>query len=73
MLKSIYGVREVLEGLAAREAARNMSADDIEALADGVRRHEAEIAGLGPGVHNALGAADRDFHSGSRGRAGTRS
>jgi DNA-binding GntR family transcriptional regulator len=62
MLQSIFGVREVLEGLAAREAARNMSADDIAALAEGVSRHEAEIAGLQPGVHNALGAADRDFH-----------
>ena len=62
MLNSIYGVREVLEGLAAREAARNMGSDEIEALAEGVRRHEAEIAGLQPGMHNALGAADRDFH-----------
>ena len=62
MLQAIYGVREVLEGLAAREAARRMSAEDIAALAEGVRRHEAEIAGLQPGVHNALGAADRDFH-----------
>ena len=45
------------------EAARNMSAEDIEALAQGVGRHEAEIAGLPAwGVHNALGAAYWDFH-----------
>ncbi len=62
MLHAIYGVREVLEGLAAREAAASMSAEDLDALAEGVRRHEAEIAGLRPGLHNALGAADRDFH-----------
>src|SRR5690242_5433570 len=45
MLQSIYGVREVLEGLAARDAARLMSVDEIAALAEGVRRHEAEVAG----------------------------
>jgi DNA-binding GntR family transcriptional regulator len=62
MLQAIYGVREVLEGLAAREAALRMSNADIAALAEGVRRHAAEVAGLQPGVHNALGAAERDFH-----------
>jgi DNA-binding GntR family transcriptional regulator len=62
MLQAIYGVREVLEGLAAREAAQAMTVDDVAALADGVRRHEAEIAGREPGLHNALGSSDRDFH-----------
>ena len=62
MLNSIFGVREVLEALAAREAARLMSDADIAALAEGVRRHEAEIAGTIEGRHNALGKADQDFH-----------
>jgi len=62
MLNAIFGVREALESLAAREATRLMSDADIAALAEGVRRHEAEIAGAVEGQHNALGAADRDFH-----------
>jgi DNA-binding GntR family transcriptional regulator len=62
MLNAIFGVREVLEGLAAREATTRMSDDEIAQLAEGVRRHEAQLAGLAPGQHNALGAADKDFH-----------
>lgn len=61
-LASIFSIREVLEGLAAREAATMMSDADIEALAEGVRRHEAEVAGMIAGRHNALGKADEDFH-----------
>jgi len=62
MLRSIFAVREALEGLAAREAARSMTDSEIALLADGVRRHEQEIAGHLEGKHNALGKADQDFH-----------
>lgn len=61
-LAAIFGVREALEGLAAREAAIKMSNAEIAALAEGVRRHEAEVAGLIAGRHNALGKSDEDFH-----------
>ena len=62
MLRSIFAVREALEGLAAREAAHSMPDAEIALLAEGVRRHEAEIAGHVEGRHNALGKADQDFH-----------
>jgi DNA-binding GntR family transcriptional regulator len=62
MLASIFAVREVLEGLAAREAARRMTERDIASLRAVVARHEAGLAGLRPDQHNALGAADQDFH-----------
>lgn len=61
-MDALFGVREVLEGLAAREAATRMTHEEFEALADGVRRHQAELEGQVAGQHNALGAADRDFH-----------
>ena len=62
MLRSIFAVREALEGLAAREAARSMTDAEIELLAEGVQRHEQEIADHVEGRHNALGKADQDFH-----------
>lgn len=62
MLASIFAVREVLEGLAAREAARRMTAEEVAGLGGVVARHEAELADPRPGQHNALGAADQDFH-----------
>lgn len=62
MLSSLFGVREMLEGLAAREAAVKMGPADIEKLREAIMHHEAGLAGLEPGQHNALGTADRDFH-----------
>lgn len=61
-MASLFGVREMLEGLAAREAAARITDKELAALSEGVRRHEAELAGLVPGQHNALGTSDRDFH-----------
>lgn len=61
-LNELFEVREMLEGLAARSAAVNMTGSEREALLTIVENQEAQIAGLQPEVHTALGAADRDFH-----------
>lgn len=62
MLDSIFAVREVLEGLAAREAATRLDGATLEALRETVARHEAQLAGKLPPEHTALGSADHDFH-----------
>ncbi|MDT8332912.1 GntR family transcriptional regulator [Roseomonas gilardii] len=62
MLDSIFAVREVLEGLAAREAATRMSEQEFSMLQETVSRHEAQLAGKLPPEHTALGSADHDFH-----------
>jgi DNA-binding GntR family transcriptional regulator len=62
MLDSIFAVREVLEGLAAREAAARMSQRELTMLQETVARHEAQLAGKLPPEHTALGSADHDFH-----------
>lgn len=61
-LNSLFGVREMLEGLAAREAALAMTAEEIAGLRDVIRHHEAGLLGLEKGQHNALGTSDKDFH-----------
>lgn len=61
-LDSLFHVREVLEGLAAREAAQKMTDADLQRLRASIDNHEAQLTGLEPGQHNALGSADRDFH-----------
>jgi DNA-binding GntR family transcriptional regulator len=62
MLDSIFGVREVLEGLAAREAALRMAEPALAQLRETVSRHQAQLEGRLPAEHNALGSADHDFH-----------
>lgn len=62
MLDSIFAVREVLEGLAAREAATRMNERELTMLRETVARHEAQLAGKLPPEHTALGSADHDFH-----------
>jgi DNA-binding GntR family transcriptional regulator len=61
-MNAIFQVREVLEGLSAREAAMRITEPELRALRDGVRQHEAELEGRRPGQHNALRSSDRDFH-----------
>ncbi len=61
-LSSLFSVREMLEGLAAREAAVKMTSADFLKLRETIEHHEAGLAGLEPGQHNALGTVDRDFH-----------
>ncbi len=61
-LSSLFSVREMLEGLAAREAAIKMTTADFVKLRETIEHHEAGLAGLEPGQHNALGTVDRDFH-----------
>ncbi|KQO83502.1 GntR family transcriptional regulator [Rhizobium sp. Leaf262] len=61
-LSSLFSVREMLEGLAAREAAIKMTSADFGKLRETIEHHEAGLAGLEPGQHNALGTVDRDFH-----------
>ncbi|WP_233124991.1 GntR family transcriptional regulator [Agrobacterium vaccinii] len=61
-LSSLFSVREMLEGLAAREAAFKMTSEDFLKLRETIEHHEAGLAGLEPGQHNALGTVDRDFH-----------
>lgn len=63
-LNAIFLVREVLEGLSAREAAARITEAELETLREGVRQHGAELEGLLPGQHNALRSSDRDFHFG---------
>lgn len=63
MLSSIFMIREVLEGLAAREAALRMSEAELAGLREVVGQHEAELANLRPGERSALGRADGDFHA----------
>lgn len=61
-LSELFEVREMLEGLAARSAAVNMTDEDRDALRQIVENHEAQLQGLRPEVHTALGTTDRDFH-----------
>lgn len=60
ILEETYVVREALEGMAAREAARNGSNDDIEALRRAYARHVAAVREGGEGP--VWRSADEDFH-----------
>jgi DNA-binding GntR family transcriptional regulator len=60
--RQVYGVREALEGMAARGAALLMQDDDLVRLRNILARQEARMAGIGDDAPNALGGADRDFH-----------
>ena len=60
ILEETYVVREALEGMAAREAARNCTPDDIEALRRAYARHVAAVREGGEGP--VWRSADEDFH-----------
>ncbi|PHK94167.1 GntR family transcriptional regulator [Pseudoroseomonas rhizosphaerae] len=61
--RQIYGVREALEGLAARGAALAMGEADLARLRAILARQEASLdAGAGH-APNALGSMDEDFHA----------
>jgi DNA-binding GntR family transcriptional regulator len=60
--RQIYGVREALEGMAARGAALAMREEDLARLHAILARQEASIATTGDDAPNALGAMDQDFH-----------
>lgn len=61
-LRGLFEVREALEGQAARSAALHMTVEEREQLRRIVENHEAQLAGLQPELHTALGSSDRDFH-----------
>jgi len=60
--RQVYGVREALEGMAARGAALAMRDEDLARLREILARQEAHIASMGDDAPNALGGAERDFH-----------
>ncbi|MFK8250618.1 GntR family transcriptional regulator [Ancylobacter terrae] len=60
-LAEIFTVREALEGMAAREAARRITDPEIEHLRGLLRAHEAQFADAGTDSY-AQGASDEDFH-----------
>lgn len=60
MMSETFAVREVLEGLAAREAARNVTDEEIAELRRLLDLHREQIEG-GSGAY-AQSGADEDFH-----------
>ncbi|MFC7612106.1 GntR family transcriptional regulator [Teichococcus aestuarii] len=60
--REIYGVREALEGLAARAAAHAMGEADLARLRAILAVQEASLEGDGEHAPNALGGMDEDFH-----------
>ncbi|MDH2328039.1 GntR family transcriptional regulator [Cereibacter sp. SYSU M97828] len=61
-LSELFKVREMLESLAAREAALNCTAEDLMTLQSMVDLHEARILGTAPERQTGLSSVDRDFH-----------
>lgn len=64
MLQEIFGVREALEGMAAHEAARNGTAEEIAAIRaahERYKREQSESSNDAPPSFR-LGSADADFH-----------
>src|SRR4051812_38512748 len=61
-LRELFVIREALEGIAAREAARHITDDELAGLRRTVERHAADLD-ASPSPHPlADGSADRDFH-----------
>jgi DNA-binding GntR family transcriptional regulator len=61
--RQIYGVREALEGMAARGAACSMPDEDLVRLREILAGQEAHLAGEGDDAPNALGSMEQDFHA----------
>ncbi|GLX86497.1 GntR family transcriptional regulator [Thalassotalea loyana] len=60
-LLEIYIVREALEGMACRQAAQNMSDDEIQQMKD-ILHHHAQAKDLQDGVAYYQEEGDLDFH-----------
>jgi len=60
-LSEIYTIREALEGISAREAAKHATADEIEHLRDLLRAHGEQLE-KADGSNYTQGLADDDFH-----------
>lgn len=60
-LSEIYTIREALEGISAREAARHITAEEIENLRSLLRAHGEQLE-RADGSMYAQGLADDDFH-----------
>ena len=62
-LEEIFVVREALEGMAARHAAANASADDLAALRHAYGRHVSASADDADRSRPIWRSADEDFHA----------
>jgi DNA-binding GntR family transcriptional regulator len=64
VLQEIFGVREALEGMAAHEAARHGTVDEIAAIRAAHERYKREQSDSRNGAPPSfrLGSADADFH-----------
>jgi DNA-binding GntR family transcriptional regulator len=60
-ITELYEIREVLEGMAARQAALRMQPDDIAHLRGLLRQHEAALDASEDDVYRQ-GTEDEDFH-----------
>lgn len=60
-IAELFAIREVLEGVAAREAASKIQPADIDHLRDLLRQHEAALQEGEDDVYRQ-GTADEDFH-----------
>lgn len=60
-IAELFAIREVLEGVAAREAAMKMRPADVDHLRDLLRQHEAALQEGEDDVYRQ-GTADDDFH-----------
>jgi DNA-binding GntR family transcriptional regulator len=60
-ISELYEIREVLEGMAARQAAMRMQPGDIAHLRDLLRQHEAALDASEDDVYRQ-GTEDEDFH-----------
>jgi DNA-binding GntR family transcriptional regulator len=61
LIREIYAIREVLEGVAAREAANRVSDADIAHLCGLLVSHKAQFNGHNVDTYR-MGSADDDFH-----------
>jgi len=61
LIAEIYAIREALEGVAAREAARCLSDTDIAHLRGLLAAHDLQFAGKSVDIYR-MGRADDDFH-----------
>lgn len=62
-LRQLYGVREALEGMAARGAAGAVTPTQLDELRRLLDAQEAGLDASGDDAPNAMGRADEDFHA----------
>lgn len=70
MLRQVFQVREVLDGLAARHATARVTFADLDILWDHVRRQEDLLTS--PADHRRDAQLDLDFHTAVRGLSGNK-